>query len=335
MPRKQSGPVGHTGQTKAGNIRDVNVDRIGPVTVYKRGETYYRENRKSERRRVDGNLAVARATAAKVAAALGENRPSPLGFDRTSPQQLTVGYLDFVTNVQKLAWRTQDRYRAALDRLREFCEASEVSAIDSIDERTVEDFVRWLRGQTRTRNGAKKGKRAVYAVGGVKFILSTCRTAFNWAARRRMLPPYAENAFSRFPIDNLRDMEAPDEGLPIFTAEQQKAFFAACNDWQRGIFQALVSYGMRVGELTNLLIENVDLRHHSDLLEAGTALACEDGATPAVAAHARHEDCVRAADRGSLGRIRILERGFRKRPETDGRCIWFGSRVPREAQQTG
>ncbi len=262
MPRKQSGPVGHTGQTKAGNIRDVNVDRIGPVTVYKRGETYYlyyRENRKSERRRVDGNLAVARATAAKVAAALGENRPSPLGFDRTSPQQLTAGYLDFVTNVQKLAWRTQDRYRAALDRLREFCEASEVLAIDSIDERTVEDFVRWLRGQTRTRNGAKKGKRAVYAVGGVKFILSTCRTAFNWAARRRMLPPYAENAFSRFPIDNLRDMEAPDEGLPIFTAEQQKAFFAACNDWQRGIFQALVSYGMRVGEQTNLLIENVDL----------------------------------------------------------------------------
>lgn len=42
-----------------------------------------------------------------------------------------------------------------------------------------EDFVRWLRSQTRTRNGATKGKRAVYAVGGVKFILSTCRTAFN------------------------------------------------------------------------------------------------------------------------------------------------------------
>lgn len=262
MPRKQSGPVGHTGQTKAGNIRDVKVDRIGPVTIYKRGETYYlyyRENRKSERRRVDGNLAVARATAAKVAAALGENRPSPLGFDRTSPQQLTTGYLDFVANVQKLAWRTQDRYRAALDRLREFCEATDVSAVDSIDERTVEDFVRWLRGQTRTRNGAKKGKRGVYAVGGVKFILSTCRTAFNWAMRRRMLPPYAENAFSRFPIDNLRDVDAPDADLPIFTAEQQRAFFAASNDWQRGIFQTLVSYGLRVGELTNLLIENVDL----------------------------------------------------------------------------
>ncbi|MBM3970442.1 MAG: hypothetical protein FJ302_11345 [Planctomycetes bacterium] len=261
MPRKARGPVGHTGQTAGGHIRDVKVDRVGPVTIYKRGETYYlyyRENRKSERRRVDGNLQVARATAAKVAAALGENRPSPLGFERTAPTVLTKGYLDFVTNVQKLAWRTQDRYRAALDRFGEFCAAAEITAVDSVDERSVEDFVRWLRGQTRTRNGAKKGKRDVYAVGGVKFILSTCRTAFNWAARRRMLPPYAENPFSRFPIDNLRDVDAPDEGLPIFTPEQQKAFFTTCNDWQRGIFQALVTYGMRVGELTNLLIENVD-----------------------------------------------------------------------------
>ena len=263
MPRKQSGPVGHTGKTETGNIKDVKVDRIGPVTVYKRGETYYlyyRENRKSERRRVDGNLAVARATAAKVAAALGENRPSPLGFDRTSPQQLTVGYLDFVANVQKLAWRTQDRYRAALDRFREFCEATSVVAADSVNESTVEDFVRWLRGQTRTRNGAKKGKRDVYAVGGVKFILCCCRTAFNWASRRRMLPPYAENPFSQFRIDNLRDTESPDEGLAIFTSEQQRAFFAACNEWQRGIFLTLVTYGLRVGELTSLLIENVDLQ---------------------------------------------------------------------------
>ena len=70
------------------------MDRVGPVTIYKRGETYYlyyRENRKSERRRVDGNLAVARATAAKVAAALGESRPSPLGFDRTTPTTLIQG----------------------------------------------------------------------------------------------------------------------------------------------------------------------------------------------------------------------------------------------------
>lgn len=264
------GPKGHTGQTANGNVRDVKVERIGPVTIYKRGETYYlyyRENRRSERVRVDGNLLVARTSAAKVAAALGEHRPSPLGFDRTSPELMCAGYLDYVANVQKLAWRTQDRYRAALERFLEFCVSAEIPTVDAADERTVEDFVRWLRGQTRTRNGAKTGKRDVYAIGGVKFILSTCRTAFNWAARRRMLPPYSENPFSRFPIDKLRDVDAEDEGPRIFTAEQEKDFFKACNEWQRGIFQTLAGYGLRVGELTHLLIENVNLA-------AGTIQIC-------------------------------------------------------------
>jgi len=270
MARSPKAQKGHTGQTDGGNTRDVKIERIGPVTIYKRGETYslyYRENGKSERRKIDGNLLVARSTAAKVAAAIGDKRPSPLGFDRTAPEKMTDGYLDYVSNVQKLAWRTQDRYRAALDRFLEFCIAAEISAVDSIEERTVEDFVLWLRGQTRTRNGAKKGKQDAYAVGGVKFILSTCRTAFNWAGRRRMLPPYCENPFTRFPIDKLRDTDTPDEGQRIFTAEQETAFFKACNDWQKAIFQTLATYGLRVGELTSLLIENVDLT-------AGTVQIC-------------------------------------------------------------
>lgn len=261
MGQKSKAPAGHTGRTTKGNIRDVKVDRVGPVTIYKRGETYYlyyREDGKTERPKIDGNLAVARATAAKVAAALGEHRPSPLGFQRSTPRELTAGYLDYVAKVQQLAWRTQDRYRAALDRFLEFCESAEINSVDAFTEVSVEDMVAWLRGQTRTRNGAKKGKREVYQVGGIKFILSTCRTAFNWAGRRRMLPPYADNPFARFPIDSLRDVDAPDAGDRIFTADQEKAFFAACNDWQRDIFVVLASYGMRVGELTHLLIENVD-----------------------------------------------------------------------------
>jgi integrase len=55
----------------------------------------------------------------------------------------------------------------------------------------------------------------------------------------------------------MRDPDEAHEGALIFTAEQQRAFFAACNDWQRGLFLTLVTYGLRVGELTNLLIENV------------------------------------------------------------------------------
>ena len=67
----------HTGRTEAGNTRDVKVERIGKVTIYKRGESYtlyYREGGISQRKRIDGNLAVARATAHKIQNALDEGK---------------------------------------------------------------------------------------------------------------------------------------------------------------------------------------------------------------------------------------------------------------------
>src|SRR6185295_17672583 len=84
----------HTGLTDLGNIRDVKVERIGKITIYKRGDVYYlyyRDGGHTRRPKVDGNLAVARATAAKVSAALAESRPSPLGFQRTSPEEMVRG----------------------------------------------------------------------------------------------------------------------------------------------------------------------------------------------------------------------------------------------------
>ena len=32
---------GHTGTTPSGHTRDVRVERLGHVTIYKRGENYY------------------------------------------------------------------------------------------------------------------------------------------------------------------------------------------------------------------------------------------------------------------------------------------------------
>src|SRR5262249_48276027 len=167
-------------RTTAGHTRDVKVERVGPITIYKRGNTYYlyyRQAGDSQRRKVDGNLAVARATAHKVADAPAENRPSPIAYARTSPQQMVSGYLDAVAKVQKLALRTRDRYKAALDRFLDFCRDASVAKVDAFDLAMVEDFVKWLRSQKRNRNGSKSavGSRDFYKVGGVKFVLSTCR----------------------------------------------------------------------------------------------------------------------------------------------------------------
>ena len=260
MPRKTRNR--HTGQTASGNTRDVKVERIGRITIYKRGETYYlyyRHGGVTQRRKVDGNLAVARATAHKVGDALAENRPSPIAYSRTSPEKMVESFLDAVANVKKLALRTQDRYRAALDRFLDFCMASRIATVDSVAPATVEDFVKWLRGQKRSRNGAAKGRKAAYQEGGIKFILSTCRTAFNWAARRRMLPPFAENSFTHFPIDELGGVRGACGKEKIFSPEQERAFFAAANLWQKDLFLILARYGLRVGELTHLLVEDIDL----------------------------------------------------------------------------
>ena len=268
MSRQLRGPRGHTGRTDQGHTRDVKVKRIGKVTIYKRGLTYYlyyREDRRTVRRGVDGNLATAEATAHKISAALAERRPSPLAYQRTSPDALVDAYLDAVTNVQKLALRSQDRYRAALDRFKEFASDAAISHIDAVNESTVEDLVRWLRGQKRPRNGMRTSKAKVdhYKTGGIKFILSVCRTAFNWASRRRLLPPFAENPFTRFGIDKLREEGDKAEAKAIFTPRQERDFFAACNEWQRPIFTILAAYGMRVGELNHLLIEDVDFEQEA------------------------------------------------------------------------
>ncbi len=56
---------GRTGQTMGGHLRYVKVERIGRVTIYKRGGTYslyYREGGETVRRPIDGNLTTARAT---------------------------------------------------------------------------------------------------------------------------------------------------------------------------------------------------------------------------------------------------------------------------------
>ena len=118
--------------------------------------------------------------------------------------------------------------------------------------------MKWLRGQRRARNGSANGSRASYKIGGIKFVLGTCRTAFNWAGRRRMLPPYHENPFKLFPIDKLKDPSEEKTAGKLFTADQEKAFFAACGPWQRRIFAVLATYGLRVAELTHLLVEDVD-----------------------------------------------------------------------------
>ena len=185
------------------------MERVGRVTIYKRGSTYclyYRERGKSVRQKVEGNLTSARSLASKVLAADQEGSLSPLAFDRTTVPDILDGFIQYCGTVKQLAPRSVDRYRAALDHLRTFSEeCPSCATADHITAGTVEDFVTWMRQQTRARNGSMKGRTSGYSGSGIAFVLSTWRTAFNWGKRRRYLPPYSENPFSAFGVDQARD----------------------------------------------------------------------------------------------------------------------------------
>ena len=66
-------------------------------------------------------------------------------------------------------------------------------------------------------------------------------------------PPFllqrTTSAFSA--LEKVRDRE--NRGVQILAPEQQRAFFDACDDWQRPIFLMPAAYGLRVGELTHPL----------------------------------------------------------------------------------
>lgn len=262
MTTKTRSPRGRTGTTAGGHVRYVKVDRIGGVTIYKRGETfslYYRENGRTVRSIVDGNVAVARATASKVNAQLEDGQRSMFSFLKVTPRRLVQEYLAYVRDGQRLAWRTTERYRAALERFVDFAESDGgIATVDRVEEATIQDFVTWLRGQLRTRNGAAGGTRDHYRAAGIRFILSTCRTAFNWGRKRRYLPPYADNPFAGFPIQQIRDRDERQRQQLILEPDELEDFLAACDAWQRPVFEILATYGLRVGELTHLLVDDVD-----------------------------------------------------------------------------
>jgi integrase len=102
---------------------------------------------------------------------------------------------------------------------------------------------------------ARRGRDA-----GIKFILETCCSMFNYALRQRHLPPYADNPFRtievcRIPVEDAKIV------IP-FCAEQEVQLLRACDDWQFPIFLTLLFTGLRPGELVHLLLpDNLDLEN--------------------------------------------------------------------------
>ena len=170
-----------------------------------------------------------------------------------------VNFLGTPTSENRQLRETCCRYRTATAHLLRFLESHPVGGYASHFQGShAEAFVHYLRGLEVAPNGHAHAAKRPLMDKGIHYVLETCRALFNYAARRRHLPPYAENPFRTLPMERL--------GMPhtravvLFTSEQEQRFLEACDDWQFPLFLTLLLTGLRSGELTHLLLpEDLDL----------------------------------------------------------------------------
>ena len=155
--------------------------------------------------------------------------------------------------------QTVCRYRAATEHLLDFVrDVRPLKRVADFRSQHAEEFVGYLRSKKVTPNGHKNARRRCLHDAGVKYILETCSAMFNYAAKHRHLPPYAENPIraievSRIPVEDAKPILA-------FSPEQMQTFLAACDDWQFPLFLTLMCTGLRPGELVHLLLpQDLDL----------------------------------------------------------------------------
>ena len=236
--------------------------RIGRVRAFLRGRVwylYYHEHGRRRHPRVGPERDLAKRMAAEINAQLEVGVPSALGFEPVSIPELRQRWLDYHEHVRRSSLQTIRRYRAATEHLLNFLrDVRPTRRVSDFHSRYAEEFVRYLRSVKVTSNGHAHARKRPLRDAGIKYILETCSTLFNYAQRNRHLSPYAENPFrtievGRIPIEDARP-------IVIFTPEQEEGFLRACDDWQFPLFLTLLLTGLRLGELTHLLLpDDLDL----------------------------------------------------------------------------
>lgn len=236
--------------------------RIGKVQAYQRGQAWYlcyHEQGRRHRPRVGPDKEAARQLASQVNAQLAVGAPAALSFEPLTILQLRQRWLDHHEHVRRSSPHTIARYRTATDHLLRFLESCPAGRWAShFGVCHAEGFVRYLRGIEVASNGHANTAKRPLMDKGIKYVLETCRALFSFAAKRRHLPPYADNPFSALEIDRIPVQQS--RPITLFTPPQERAFLEACDRWQFSLFLTLMLTGIRPGELTHLLLpDDLDL----------------------------------------------------------------------------
>jgi hypothetical protein len=235
--------------------------RVGKVRAYRRGKVWYlcyHEHGQRRRPRVGPDQEAARQLAAQVNAQLQLGAPVALSFEPICIPELRRRWLEHHEQVLRSSVQTVYRYRTATDHLLRFLETRPVRHASHFHSSHAEAFVRYLRALRVASNGHAHAAQRPLLHKGLRYVLECCRALFNFAARRRHLSPYAENPFRTLEIDRIPIHQT--RPIALFTAEQERAFLEACDDWQFPLFLTPMLTALRTGELTHLLLaDDLDL----------------------------------------------------------------------------
>ncbi|QDU21805.1 tyrosine-type recombinase/integrase [Urbifossiella limnaea] len=235
--------------------------RVGKVTGYLRGRVWYLcyfEHGKRRRPRAGADRDAARQLAAQVNAQLETGAPSALGFEPIGIPALRRDWLDHHEQVRRSSVQSINRYRTATEHLLRFLSDHPLRHAGMFSASHAADFVRHLRAARVSPNGHPNTPTRPLLDKGVRYVLECCRALFNHAARRRHLPPYAGNPFAAVEIDRIPVESA--RPITLLTADQEREFLGACDDWQFPVFLTLILTGLRPGELCHLLLpDDLDL----------------------------------------------------------------------------
>jgi integrase len=229
--------------------------RVGKVQGYLRGQIWslcYHEAGRRRRPRVGPDRTAARQMAAQINGQLAVGAPAALSFDGISIPLLRENWLEHHEQVLRSSVSTLARYRTATEHLLRFLSQHPVKHVAQFHTRHAQNFVRYLRSIQIAPNGHANTAKRPLMDKGLRYILECCRSLFNYAAKRRHLPPYAENPFCILEIDRIPVQQV--KPVILFTPEQERAFLQACDDWQFPLFLTLMLTGLRSGELCHLLL---------------------------------------------------------------------------------
>ena len=243
--------------------------RVGRVRGYLRGDVWYlcyHENGVRRRPRVGPDFEQARTLAAQTNGQLETGACPVLSFQPLSVHDLRQRWLDHHEHVLRSSVATIRRYRAATAHLLNFMDGGDSARLASrFSPVDAQEFVKHLRTVEVAANGRRGCAKRRLMDKGVRYILESCRAMFGYAARQRHLSPYAPNPFSAIRIDRIPVEDA--KPILLLTAEQERQFLTACDDWQFPVFLTLMLTGLRPGELCHLLVNDVDLEGDAPMLQ--------------------------------------------------------------------